>query len=927
MENETLATLRRVTGTSDLSLLRASVRYIESGGEGAAFWSALGVSQEAFESLLARDRNAPEAAENSEETRSERRRNETRFPVGEHASRLAAVLSASLSSSVSRSSAALSAGPRDYTLPVQTRSALPKPPASRPRSPNVSSSFLGPPPPSAARRPTTCGAPLDRCGSSGADGDKPEKRRDRNDSELEEEEQRKGEERRREEGKRMADWGDSIGDRGTEVLQRVWEGSCREAKEEDASASTYQSFLSTSERIAASSALRQCLLSLHLLSRQPRACLTSSFWENRTHFERPGGAMPSANGGREAGGEGEQEREEEEQEGEQEEEQEREQEGEQEREQEGEQEREQEGEQEREQEREQEGEQEGEQEREEEEATRCGLALSGLAGLPADVVSHFVCFQEARLPLELDGLLREICMHRCLQQCSCSLSSCGAPREAEEGHEKRSTNENACEEKRTPGSCVDEQSSRETGSPEAASASSPFLPLAAVERYCEPSCRRQDPDRLRCGAPPRECQVWCACAELPPSSEADAPPTAPTSSFAGVSECCVCLFTLVGRARSGVLPALLESRDDAERATLLLLDLALDELHQTLVGRLFGAYRHSREALTQASEPGQCARMSAATRERGNTQKAKQSERAEQVERVGDRRAWGALSEREELQDDARGQAGEGALREGNSEEKRKVEDGGVDFSAKKRSGSDTQCRDVIPERREPSEMLQPVQSATGSSSSASVAVTSSGSACSLSPSSRSFSVSSSSVSFSVPSSSSCASLGCSETVTLESGRRRTRRRQLRLHAPAASNECPVTARVARERALGSMAFWPACVGTLFPLLGSLLPGLVILHPWYEEVEALYHDWQFISQLLEREMSERVLCASETPQKKEGARERGDCVDAGAQGLPPSLLFLVAVTRRLERCVVRLAGLLEENINGKLAFFIQVRKS
>ncbi|KEP65344.1 UNVERIFIED_CONTAM: hypothetical protein HHA_286270 [Hammondia hammondi] len=887
MESETLATLRRVTGTSDLSLLRASVRYIESGGEGAAFWSALGFSQEAFESLLARDRDAPEVAENSEDTRSESGRNETRFPVGGRASHLPAVLSSSLSPSISRSSFSLSAVPRDYALPFQARSVLPKSSAFRPRSPNFSSSFSGPPPPSAARFPTTCGAPLDSCGSSGAGDDEPEKRRDQNDFEQEEE-QRKEEEGRRE-GERMAEWEDSTGDTGTEIPRRVWEESRREAKEEDTHASTFQGFLSTSERIAASSALRQCLLSLHLLSRQPRACLTSSFWENRTHLERPGSARPSANGDLEAGGE-----------------------------------REQEGEQEREEEEEQEKEQGREQEREEEEATRCGLALSGLAGLPADVVFHFVCFQEARLPMELDGLLREICRHRCIQQCSCFLSSCGAASEAKEWHGKRSENANECVEKLTPDCCGEEQSSEETASPQAVSAFSPFLPLAAVERYCEPSCQRQDPDRLRCGAPPREFHVWCACAVVPPSSEADPRPTSPTSSLVGVSECCVCLFTLVGRARSGVLPALLESRDDAERATLLLLDLALDELHQTLVRRLFGAYRHPREALAPASETGQCERMWTATRETGNTQKAKKSERAEEVEKVADRGAWGVLSGREELQDNTRGQVGEGAWREGISEE-RKGEDGGADFSARKRRDSDRQCRDAISKRREPSEMLQPVQSTTGTRSSDSVAVTSSGSACPIASSSRSFSVSSSSVSSSMPSSSSCASLGCSETVTLESGRRRAGRRQLRLHALAASNECPVTARVARERALGSRAFWPACVCTLFPLLGSLLPGLVILHPWYEEVEALYHDWQFISQLLEREMSERVRCVSETPQKKENARETGDCVDAGAQGLPPSLLFLVAVTRRLERCVVRLAGLLEENIDGKLAFFIQAR--
>lgn len=43
--------------------------------------------------------------------------------------------------------------------------------------------------------------------------------------------------------------------------------------------------------------------------------------------------------------------------------------------------------------------------------------------------------------------------------------------------------------------------------------------------------------------------------------------------------------------------------------------------------------------------------------------------------------------------------------------------------------------------------------------------------------------------------------------------------------------------------------------------------------------------------------------------------------------LPSSLLFLVAVVKRLERCIMRLVGLCDEYCRGKLAFFVEVRNS
>lgn len=43
--------------------------------------------------------------------------------------------------------------------------------------------------------------------------------------------------------------------------------------------------------------------------------------------------------------------------------------------------------------------------------------------------------------------------------------------------------------------------------------------------------------------------------------------------------------------------------------------------------------------------------------------------------------------------------------------------------------------------------------------------------------------------------------------------------------------------------------------------------------------------------------------------------------------LPSSLLFLVAVVKRLERCIMRLVGLCDEYCRGKLAFFVEVSRN
>lgn len=63
--------------------------------------------------------------------------------------------------------------------------------------------------------------------------------------------------------------------------------------------------------------------------------------------------------------------------------------------------------------------------------------------------------------------------------------------------------------------------------------------------------------------------------------------------------CCASLFTVVGRARTSLLPALLHCTDDVNLSNLLLLDLALDELQQQMVSRLLGDYQDQLKSLQE----------------------------------------------------------------------------------------------------------------------------------------------------------------------------------------------------------------------------------------------------------------------------------------------------------------------------------------
>ncbi|PHJ24578.1 hypothetical protein CSUI_001567 [Cystoisospora suis] len=563
--------------------------------------------------------------------------------------------------------------------------------------------------------------------------------------------------------------------------------------------------------------------------------------------------------------------------------------------------------------------------------------------------------------------------------------------------------------------------------------------------------------------------------------------------------CCASLFTVVGRARTSLLPALLHCTDDVNLSNLLLLDIALDELQQQMVSRLLGDYQDQLKSLQEyggggvfdeAGELFGCWPSQKETqRGRGKRENGKRSkgshrraatafyegedEEQASVETSGEERsevddpteetaATRPLknTEVESPKESPRKQKGEKCDSEPGEPQNVTASAVPLSVCSVEEKGQESDAKEVSKVRRGPShDVCDGVKEEEDDEWKREEKQGKKGKKKESKTNREISSSSSSSSSGRTGSSKSSVSEGDSETPQKENEEKE------RLfsypgglesyHSPYPSptkekeesslnSQCKVERRL-RER-LAQTLCWPPCVCALFPLLGRLLSGLVILHPWYEEVDALYNDWRFVMELYQHEVRDAedkkvVMCQSKVLKERSEARKRfpskTTCLSStrgkkknfsqrspslrgpafrppcsflgdGERGrkksqekeernsgevhvsrrsfenvrskenfprgrrrrcsfeergcgsspqltkkadkkrrseeggerrerpgtapsfllrkeLPSSLLFLVAVLKRLERCIMRLVGLCDEYCRGKLAFFVEAR--